>query len=300
MDNIDSMGFMAIQDDYMFFYQKSPNQGLYRSKIDSSDKTKLASGFIHDINVIGNKIYYVKEEFVSKTTSDLKDLYSFCLYSIDIDGNNENKLIEDCNKVYVTPQYIYYLFEIDRIAYKYNEMSVPYNQNYLYRYSIENKTSELIVSDHVNTYRVHNDDILFTDYNQDIIYSVSSKDSDYEKSVVFDSKSSSENGICFFTIDSNGSIIVCDGKILFSLDSVTSDKKVIYEPTSEISFDNFILSDDFIYTIENEKTVLKINLNNDTNEQLFEINRLDDTPPYLYLFNNECYYFDGINLPILV
>ena len=297
LENIDADGFMAIQDDYMFFYQVSPNEGLYRSKLDGSDKTKLDSGFISDINVIDDKIYYIKTEFVRNIQEEVIDLYSYSLYSIDINGKDETKLIENCSQVYTTSDYIYYLFEIDRIAYKYDKKPIPENQNYLYRYNIKDKTTELIVDKHIHSYRIDNDNVLFVTNEQDKIYSKVNNASVLENSVVFDAKAFDKESIDAFVPSNGNKLFICDGYTIFSFDSDTSNIKEMYKADGDNSFSEFVLTDKFIYAIDHNRKIQRINLDNMAVENLFEIEFLNDSTPRLYLFNNQCYYYDGINQP---
>lgn len=162
LQNLDNEGLVAMQEDYLYYYRESPSEGLYRSKRDGSGTVKLIDGTVSDINVVGDTLYYVKYEFVSKTSAEVKDLYRFQLFCADLDGKNEKKLIEDCKKSYVTADSIYYLHEIDYIAYRYDKKPIPDNYDYLYRYDLKTKKSELLVDRQVNAYRISGNELYYT------------------------------------------------------------------------------------------------------------------------------------------
>ena len=304
-DNMKYYGFMGIEVNKFYYYQESPNEGLYVSNFDGTGKIKLIDGLVHDINFVGDKFYYVKDEFVSKTKSDLKDLYTFNLYLYNSYTGKTEKLIENCGQIYVTDKYIYYLYDVDTIAYNYDEKHIPDNQSYLYRYNINDKKSELIVNEPVCDYLIINDKVLYTKSNQDYIdkiYSVAINTTEHEKSVFYDGKNLSENGIDYFTVDDKGHILIYDDEKVLSYDNVTDSIQILYDVSSNktLDLDKVIIYDNYLYAFNNQKTIIRINLTNHNSEKLFTVDNYDGSLSYLYLFDNECCYFDGRNTPVFI
>ncbi|MCL2884154.1 MAG: DUF5050 domain-containing protein [Oscillospiraceae bacterium] len=79
--NIVNGGYIAIQDDRIYYNNGSDGGKLYAVNTDGSDKQKLNDESSYQINVAGNQIYY--------------SIGSLGMYVINTDGTGERKLSDD-------------------------------------------------------------------------------------------------------------------------------------------------------------------------------------------------------------
>ncbi len=94
---------ISIQDDYVYY---SSLDGLFKTKIGSNKKTKLDSGNIINVNVLGKWIYYVKTK--SKRTNSGIINYHY-LYKMMINGKQKKLIIKDALNVNVIGNKIFYI-----------------------------------------------------------------------------------------------------------------------------------------------------------------------------------------------
>lgn len=294
LDNIHNGGYMAIQDDYMYFYQISPNQGLYRSKIDGNEKIKLLDGITRSINVVGDKIYFIKDEFVKKTTEEIKDLYQYNLYSSNLDGSDETKLIENCGSAFVTSDYIYYTNEVDSIAYKYDGKPVPDNQGYLYRFDLHTSTSEVLIAEAVSEFWVKNDKLYYTGANQDCIFRVLLTNHSSAPSVVYPNSTSKNENVRQFAVRTDDRLVIYDWKSLFLYDESTSNTEIL---DSDYSEDVFTQTETDIFYMKNLDFIYKLSMDSKKTVEVCAVDYTVDSLPKLYCFGNDCYLFDGVKTP---
>ena len=294
LDNIHNDGYMAIQNDYMYFYQSTPNKGLYRSKIDGHEKIKLLDGITRSINVVGDKIYFVKDEFVKKTKEEIKDLYQNNLYSANLDGSDETKLIENCGSAFATSDYIYYTYEVDSIAYKYDGKSVPDNQGYLYRFDLHTSTSELLIAEVVYEFWVKNDKLYYIGANQDSIFRVLLSDHSSAPSVVYPNSTSKNEGVSQFAVRPDDRLIIYDWKSLFLYDESTSKTEILDSDYSEYVFTQ---TETDIFYMKNLDFVYKFSMDSKETVEVCTVDYTLDSLPKLYCFGNDCYLFDGVKTP---
>lgn len=294
LNNIQNDGYMAVQNEYMYFYQNSPHQGLYRSKVDGSEKVKLLDGITRSINVVGDKLYFVKDEFVKKTTEEIKDLYKFNLYSSNLDGSGETKLIENCGSAYVTSDYIYYMYEVDLIAYTYDGEPVPNNQGYLYRFDLRTSEFELLVAETVHDFWVENDVLYYTGTNQDSVLRVSLSSLSSAPFAIYSDGTSEKQVIRQFAVRPDHRLLINDWKSLFLYDEAASKSEIL---DSEYLEDAFADTENDIYYIKNLENVYKLSMNTKKSVKVCPIDYKADSIPRLYCFGNDCYLFDGIETP---
>lgn len=293
-ENIRNGGYMAVQGNELFFYESAPDEGLYRSKTDGSDKIKIQNGMVRSINIVGEKIYYVKDEFVRKTSEEVKDLYAFNLYSSGLDGSDETKLIENCGSAFVTSDYIYYTNEVDSIAYKYDGKPVPDNQGYLYRYDLHKAATELLVTDSVIDFWVENDELYYLDTEQAAVLRLSLNASVAKSAIVYPNDSTENDGIKQFAVCPEHRFIISDWHSLFLFDEAAAKKE---ELDSAFSEDEFAVAENDIYYIKNLDTVYKLSVNSKKTEPICAVSREEGAIPKLYCFGNYCYLFDSLGTP---
>lgn len=93
----------ALQDDWI--YEGRP-EGLFKRKTDGSKLRKLDSGNIHDVNVIGEWVYYVKLE---KDESETRIIFSPSLYKIKINGTDKTFVKKYVSNVNVINNKMFYI-----------------------------------------------------------------------------------------------------------------------------------------------------------------------------------------------
>lgn len=297
LDNIDKGGYLASQDDYLFYYLESSAAGLYCSKTDGTEKQKLAEGNISCINVVDDKIYYVKDEYVSNPSEQIENLHTFNLYSMDLNSKIETQLIENCGHAYVDTNCIYYLFTIDMIEYRNRNLFIPENQTYLYRYDIKTSNSELLVPEKVVSYRIVNDKIYYMTSEQEAIYSISANPDQKSPDVVYQPEYDpfkDESFIAYFTNRTNDELIISDGANLISFNLKTLKKETLAQ---RFNTTDFVLADKDLYFIENLESVNKMNLDSKERETLFLIEDAGSMTTHLYYCDNGCYYSNGKDMP---
>lgn len=293
--NIFVGGLMSVQDEYMFFFEND-NPGLYKSRLDGSEKVKLTSGNISNINVVGSNVYYVLEEFVSDTSIDTKKLYCYNLYSCNVNGLNKVKLIENCDNVIVTEDYLYYTYAVDRIAYNYNKIQIPDNFGHLYRFDFNSKKSEELVKQQVKYYQLENDSLYFTDGNYKI-YKMDLTDKNKKITEIY-SENGSEEINKFIVLDDF--VKICYDNQVASLDIKSNEKKIIFNNLNEIiNGNNYVIIDNDLYYISSENFVCKLNCETNKLEQLHQIDS-EMTNGILYLHNESCYLYCDENIPICI
>lgn len=299
MNNIQNMGYVSKQDDYIFFYQSGSQEGLYCSKADGSNKMKLDSGFVHDINIKGDKLYYVVESFVSKTSSKLKDLYSYSLYCMDLNEMEKKEILKDCSNIFVTDTYIYYTFSVDTIAYSYNDEPIPENQGYLYRYSKDTMESELLIQKYVDFYQIYNSNIYFILQDGNLYYIEENKASQSSEKLLY--KSSDENYMKSFYFKNKNTLIGYDYYNIFTFDISSNESTVLYnDKTDIITPNNFAVFDDCLYFFSPQNYVCKLSYSTGEYDELFAVNHSLEEDAVLYKIDNECYYWNGKDIPKIV
>lgn len=182
---------ISIQDDYVYY---SSLDGLFKSKIGSNKKTRLARGDITDINVVGKWIYYVK---LKSNSRDYPKITRCDLYRMTINGTQKKLIIKDAYNVNVIDNKIFYIHGYGIIgAYNGDDNiqslivsdlngnnkqtiiekdvdSMLINDNYIYYFSNdklfvydmrENK-NELLSDEHITDYILNDENIIF--YNKE-------------------------------------------------------------------------------------------------------------------------------------
>ena len=292
MENIINYGYLAMQDEYQYFYQETGSQGLYRSKTDGSGKVKLDSGFIHDINVVGDKIYYIIEKYIGKTSEEIKDLYEFSLYSIDINGKNKSLVEKNCGMVIAQSDYLYYVYEVDSIAYMYDDKKLPDNDRYLYRYNIKTENKELLINEKVGLYKIYGDSIYFTKFGsgKEEIYKLNINNSNGQYEVFYKGTDNKEIG--WFALENNNTVSVFGGGEIFFVDTETKKKTVQYvDDNDNIPDDQFIIFPDCIYYISSKGSLYKLAFADETPKEIVEYKNSSKHDTALYKFKDKCYYW---------
>lgn len=137
-NNIFNNGSMAKQDEWIYY--SLYDDGLYISKVDGSNKTKIVSGYISDINVIGEWIYYVK-------AYESKDIYYFDVYRIKLDGTKKEKIKENCVGLNIINDKLYCTVDVDYLGeLKDRKLKFPKEEiGTIYQCDLEGQNCEKIV-----------------------------------------------------------------------------------------------------------------------------------------------------------
>ncbi|MCX7921521.1 MAG: DUF5050 domain-containing protein [Clostridia bacterium] len=95
--NISNFGFTAKQGNWIYYADIFNDTGLYKMKLNGTDKTKISDDSCLNINVIGDWIYY------SNSSDEGK------IYKVNLDGSNKEKVSDvAADSLYVTGGWIYY------------------------------------------------------------------------------------------------------------------------------------------------------------------------------------------------
>ncbi len=96
--NIHVLGWVSMQDDWVYFANYGPGRFLYKMKADGSELTQIYNGGASCINVIGEYIYFLNDNYAGK------------IYKIKLDGSELEKVCDDeiANFMYIKDGWIYY------------------------------------------------------------------------------------------------------------------------------------------------------------------------------------------------
>jgi hypothetical protein len=101
--NINNGGFVAIQDEWVYYSNKTSYGDLYKMRTDGTGKQRLTDEKCEYINVAGDWVYY------QNLREDGK------LYRIRTDGTGRQKLTDDkCKDINVVGDWVYYTVGHDR------------------------------------------------------------------------------------------------------------------------------------------------------------------------------------------
>lgn len=229
MENLVNGGWIAENDGWVYI---ATPEGIYRSKSDGSEKTKLCNDNAWGLNIVGEWIIYgnssdvnniyrirtngtqrgqldkdrtrgsivVKGDWIYYIKMDNQKLESY-LYKMKLDGTNKTKLTDDRDCVYMSIRgnWIYYI-----------------NDSTLKRVGIDGGSSQQVISDEVYTYSVIDDYIYYTNLDDGLtIYKIRIDGSGRTKIVNSSTQeilvvgdwiyySNSEDGLKLYVVKNNG------------------------------------------------------------------------------------------------
>lgn len=160
--NIKNKGYISKQGDYIYYSyfgkQYSFEKGLYASKINNDNEIipmfgfcqiKLASGYVNNINVVGEFIYYTKYN---------KKLKCYDIYKYKIGKTISKLIMRNCNFVNIVSNNIYYLnYENYGSA-----DSVEKKQGYIFCMNLIDNTIEQVCFKMCDNYILDKNKIYFT------------------------------------------------------------------------------------------------------------------------------------------
>lgn len=107
--NLNSYGFFCEYNDIIYFANPYDDNKLYSMNADCSDAKKLNDDKVASINVHGNYIYYVKNNFTPKTIGVVFPGQFSGVYRCDLDGRHAKELSSDVSGIInLCGNYIYY------------------------------------------------------------------------------------------------------------------------------------------------------------------------------------------------
>lgn len=116
--NLNNGGLFAEYKDKIYFANPYDQNHLYVMNSDCSNARKLNDDSVASLNVCGNYIYYVKNNFTSDSIGVLFRGSLFGLYRTDLNGENKVELYEKLSGILsLCGNYIYYQHYDDQTAF---------------------------------------------------------------------------------------------------------------------------------------------------------------------------------------
>jgi hypothetical protein len=273
-NNIFNHGRMAKQDGWIYYSLN--DDGLYISKEDGSNKTKIVSGDIIDINVIGEWIYYVK-------VYESKGIYYDDVYKIKLDGTKKERIKENCVNLNIINDKLYctvnagWLGELEdrKIKFPIEDIGI------IYQCDLEGKNCEKIVErNNSGLFLIKDNDLFYSNdkklYNYNLLDKTTNCITDFPRHMYLsnntlyylDEKTLNGKEKHFYKYDLNTKqisevVIVKDGILN---DMVIYDNKIIYAngqgstnkvvDVNDLSISEFVESG-HMYVLDNELYFLK-------------------------------------------
>ena len=172
-NNIFKGGRMAKQDGWIYY--SIYDEGLYISKVDGSNKTKIVSGYISDINVIGEWIYYVK-------VYESKGIYYYDVYKIKLDGTKKEKIKENCVGLNIIDDKLYCTVDADYLGeLKDQKLKFPKEDiGVIYQCNLEGKNCEKIIErDNAGLFLIKDNELFYSNDTKLYNYNLLSKTTNY-------------------------------------------------------------------------------------------------------------------------
>ena len=255
-------GYIMEEERYIVYRNPADGGKLYRYEKETGEakilyNTTATNGFLHSIEFFDNRIY-----FVTRTATDEVPT----LYSVDIEGENLERIIENVGDDYIlTNDAIYYTSAYDE------------GGAYFYMYKYDRKTgkSELMRNRQSEYLNLVGDEIYFVDYTftgesetsgSGIICKINVKTNEFETVPVYD-----EQGREAYYI---GRLFYYNGKLYFKAHVGSLESSV----SSLLAYD---LSTKKIKTLTNTKDLYSL-----TQTDQFEVYQfcvLDENDIYVYL-----------------
>ena len=255
-------GYIMEEERYIVYRNPADGGKLYRYEKETGEakilyNTTATNGFLHSIEFFDNRIY-----FVTRTATDEVPT----LYSVDIEGENLERIIENVGDDYIlTNDAIYYTSAYDE------------GGAYFYMYKYDRKTgkSELMRNRQSEYLNLVGDEIYFVDYTftgesetsgSGIICKINVKTNEFETVPVYD-----EQGREAYYI---GRLFYYNGKLYFKAHVGSLESSV----SSLLAYD---LSTKKIKTLTNTKDLY--NLTQTDQFEVYQFCVLDENDIYVYL-----------------
>ncbi len=271
-NNIFKGGRMAKQDGWIYY--SIYDEGLYISKVDGSNKTKIVPGTIIDINVIGEWIYYVK-------VYESKGIYYDDVYKIKLDGTKKERIKENCVNLNIINDKLYctvnagWLGELEdrKIKFPIEDIGI------IYQCDLEGKNCEKIVE--------RNNSGLFLIKDNDLFYSNDKKLYNYN---LLDKTTNCITDFPRHMYLSNNTLYYLDEKTLYGKEKHFYKYDLNTKQISEVAIvKDGILNDMVIY----DNKIIYANGQGSTNK-VVDVNDLSISEfvesGHMYVLDNELYF----------
>ena len=169
-NNIKNLGgIISTQDEWFYYYYSGDlfnSEGLYRSKKDGTNKALMVKGFIVDINVVGDYVYYVTVKPI--IDDDWKYVGYYQLYKIKLDGTENTKILDHAVNVSILNDNIYYIIGIDTLGIaNYSDSSFDNEKKgYIAMCDLNGKNCQYLVEKDTNSMLVENSKIYYDSDNK--------------------------------------------------------------------------------------------------------------------------------------
>lgn len=166
-NNIADGGLVALQGDWVYYYSTGHTfgigEGLYRAKIDGSQKKKIVAGSISNINVVGDWIYYVAA--VEDERSKVARVNKYQLFKVRVDGKNYGKILDDSYYVNIIGDKVYYRVYVDEIGYQKNGITDYPGRNevgHVYSMNLDGSAKTELISKAVDGLIIADDSLVYS------------------------------------------------------------------------------------------------------------------------------------------
>jgi len=292
--NIMNGGFVAKQGDWLYYCYIANGgfkEGLYRSTIDGKHRKKIDNGRINSINIIGNWIYYVKEE--KNMNYPKNNITKLSLYKININGSQRTKLIEDCDNVSIIGNQIYYSIDTAIELYEKAEIDYPLMKDFgnIYRANINDIHNRTLVEKGAMGYYIEGNNLYYIkNYLEDnsnlYLYKLNLKTGVGTEVLNKPEYYFTVKGDAIFYIDNNNqSILKCFSQTSGKTETIYSSRDQISQPA---------VSGNFIFCLDSYENVFKIGLAN-----VKSISNIG-TADYIYVFGDTVVLWKYSKYPMVV
>lgn len=212
--------YVAYINDWIYYRNTQDGGRLYKSKLNSENRTRLTSEAVEGINVIGNRVYYIntsdknkiysiktdgtdRKLLLSETVENLiasgdklfyKSKSDNKIYRINTDGTQKTSITSDTvGKFFVRGEFLYY--------------SNSAKSNQIYKVGIDGKNNQLFSSVSVVNFAYEKDVIYYINSGDNKIYSLNLQTKGTQK-IIDDvvMAINVNNGVIYYSLKSDGSL----------------------------------------------------------------------------------------------
>ncbi len=278
--NILNGGDVAQDEDFFYYTTTAASHsesGLYKANKNSFKKIKIANGYINDLNIAGDYIYYVvgSPGFIWKMSKN--------------GILRQPVLLKDVTNVIISGDTIYYRLTLcDGIWIK-TEWLKPYVGS-IYSCDLNGRNKKLISKEEILRFVVDGDKIYYTDHTDN--YSIWRMDTSGENKEKLHSKESSELKFCVPNFDEKYLYFTADD-CLYRMDKETLKKDVLLKDNFA---DMIVYGDSIFFCTSDERGIYRLSKDGREKEHLFKGKiygfEVAENSLFFYYNNEGLHHFD--------